>query len=263
MRPRVWAAIFRLGLAEAVAYRAALFVWILTSCFPLIALALWSGLAAEAPIGDYTQDDFVGYFVGAFLIRQLTSCWVVWDLERQIKTGDLSTMMMRPVHPLVHHLIANLAALPVRIVLALPLGLAVLLVVGSGGLGMDLYAVALLVPALVGGWLINFTSQVIIGCLAFWITSSSALYEFWLGFFIVLSGYVVPVSLMPEAVAAVLDLLPFHASLGFIVELALGKLATADALFFLLVQWCWVAVFGSLAYLCWRRGLRVYGAVGA
>lgn len=263
MKPRKWLAIFRLGLAEAVAYRTALFVWILTSCFPLIALALWAGMAAESPVGDYTQADFVGYFVAAFLVRQLTSSWVVWDLDRQIRTGDLSTLMLRPVHPLVHHLVANVAALPVRLLLALPLGLVVLFVVGTGTLDTNPATWAMIVPALIGGWLINFTSQVIIGCLAFWVTSASGLYDFWLGFFVVLSGYVVPISLMPAGVVAVVDLLPFHASLGFIVELTLGKLAAGEAWWGLCVQWAWVLLLGLLARLCWQRGLRVYGAVGA
>ncbi len=263
MKPRKWLAIFRLGLAEAIAYRTALFVWILASCFPLVALALWAGMAAKSPVGDYTQADFVGYFVTAFLVRQLTSSWVVWDLDRQIRTGELSTLMLRPVHPLVHHLVANIAALPVRLLLALPLGLAVLLFVGAGTLDTSLVTLTMIVPALVGGWLIVFISQVIIGCLAFWVTSATGIYDFWLGFFVVLSGYVVPISLMPEGVVAVVDLLPFHASFGFIVELATGKLATGEAWRGLGVQWVWVGLHALMARLCWRRGLRVYGAVGA
>ena len=91
-------ALWRLGLAEAVAYRAAMLVWILTTTFPLVSLALWHSLAASGPIGDYGRGDFVAYFVAAFLIRQLTASWVVWDLSAQIASGDLSTLLMRPVH---------------------------------------------------------------------------------------------------------------------------------------------------------------------
>lgn len=263
-RPRfsVLRAIFRLGIAEAIAYRTALFIWILTSCFPLIALAMWSGIAGESSVGAYTQKDFVGYFVAAFLVRQLTSCWVVWDLERQIASGDLSTLLLRPVHPLLHHLVTNLAALPVRLVLAVPLGFGVLWMAGGASIEANTYSWLLVVPALIGAWLINFSAQVIIGCLAFWWTRTSALFEVWLGLFVVLSGYVVPIRLMPEAVVAVLDLLPFHASLGFIVELLLGELSLDAALLGLALQWGWVVVLGLLARLAWRRGLRVYGAVG-
>jgi len=224
---------------------------------------MWSGIAGESTVGDYTQTDFVGYFVAAFLVRQLTSSWVVWDLERQITSGDLSTFLLRPVHPLVHHLMTNLAALPVRLVLAIPLGLGVLWMAGGASVEANTFGWLLIVPALIGAWLINFSAQVIIGCLAFWWTSTSALFEVWLGLFVVLSGYVVPIRLMPEAVVAVLDLLPFHASLGFIVELFLGELSHEAALVGLALQWGWVLTFGLLARLAWRRGLRVYGAVGA
>jgi ABC-2 type transport system permease protein len=87
------------------------------------------------PIGDYGRADFVAYFVAAFLIRQLTASWVVWDLSAQIASGDLSTLLMRPVHPLLHHVMQNLAALPVRMVLAVPLGVVVLVL--AGGVSLD------------------------------------------------------------------------------------------------------------------------------
>ena len=260
---RALAALWRLGFAEASAYRVALFVWILTSTFPLISLALWAGIARDAPVGDFTQRDFVAYFVGAFLIRQLTSSWVVWDLERQIATGELSALLLRPIHPLLHHLMTNLAALPLRVALAAPLAIAVL--VAAGGLQIAPSSLELLVLplALVGAWLINFSVQLIIGSLAFWITSSSALYELWMTCYVVLSGYAVPTSLLPAGMTTAVRYLPFHAALGFPVELLIGRLSPAELLTGFAVQCCWVVALALAAGWTWRRGARVYGAVGA
>lgn len=259
---RVLAALWRLSLAEAVAYRVSMLMWILTTTFPLVSLALWSGLAAAGPIGDFARADFVAYFVAAFLIRQFTASWVVWELESQIRTGDLSTLMMRPVHPLLHHAMQNLAALPVRVALALPIGIAVLVFAGGlpapGGGGL-----AALAPALVLAWLINLGVHVCIGCLAFWLTASTSLFEVWLGLYLVLSGAAVPTSLYPEWLAAVVRALPFHATLGFPAELMIGRLDGGEIARGLGLQALWVAIFGALGALLWRRGLRAYGAVGA
>ncbi|HFE46070.1 MAG TPA: ABC transporter permease [Nannocystis exedens] len=258
------AALWRLGFAEALAYRVSLTVWILTTTFPLVALALWAGIArASGPVGDYGEAEFVAYFVAAFIVRQMTASWVVWDLERQIRLGELSVLLLRPVSPILHHMMQNLAALPVRLVLALPLAWFVLVVAGGLEISGDTQLLILLLPALFGAWILNFAIQIAVASLAFWWQRSATLFELWTCFFVVLSGYALPTSLLPGGLAGAVRLLPFHALLGFPVELLLGRLDVAQALHFLALQWLWVAFSVGLATLSWRRGIRVYGAFGA
>lgn len=266
-RRQVVGALWRLGVAETVAYRGSMAVWILTTTFPLVSLALWYALAESGPIGTYDRAGFVAYFVGAFLVRQATASWVVWDLDRQIRLGHLAPLLMRPVHPLLHHAIVNLAALPIRLLLALPLSVAVL--VAAGGLDLEgatesagMPGWSLVPLAIAGGWAIAFVGQVVVGSLSFWLTHATALYEIWIGFYIILSGYAVPTSLFPDGLAEVARVLPFHASLGFPVELLLGQLTGAQILRGFGLQAFWVGALGGLAAWTWRRGLRVYGAEG-
>ncbi len=259
---RVTAAMWRLGASEALAYRAAMLVWILTTTFPLVSLALWHSLAGGGAIGGYGRAEFTAYFLAAFVIRQMTASWVVWDLAAQIASGDLSTLLMRPVHPLLHHLMSNLAALPVRMMLAVPLGLVVLIF--GGDVEADAGLHLLLAPAAVlMAWLLNVSVQIAVACLAFWVTSSASLFELWLGLYMVLSGYAVPTGVFPAGLAAVVRYLPFHAALGFPVELAIGRLSGPEIAAGFALQLLWLAVFGALALWLWRRALRVYGAGGA
>ncbi|MEZ4451695.1 MAG: ABC-2 family transporter protein [Nannocystaceae bacterium] len=58
-------------------------------------------------------------------------------------------------------------------------------------------------------------------------------------------------------------ILPFHAILGFPVELMVGRLDHAEALTSLGIQWAWVATAWRLLAIVWRRGVRAYGAFGA
>ncbi len=256
-------ALWRLGIAEATAYRASLFVWVLATTFPLISLVLWRALAEDGPIGGYDQGDFDSYFVIAFLVRQLSASWVVWDLDRQIRTGELNTLLLRPVSPIAHHAVLNLSALPLRTLLAAPIGLAVLAATGGITLSPDPLAWAALCLALVLAWALNFLTQLVIACLAFWLTRTSALYDLWLGAYLVLAGYAVPTELFPAGLSAFARALPFHAALGFPVELAIGRLSGAEILSGLGLQVLWVSVLGGGAWVLWRRGLRAYGAYGA
>ena len=66
-----------------------------------------------------------------------------------------------------------------------------------------------------------------------------------------------------DRLAEVARVLPFHALLGFPVELLVGRLSLVEALHGVALQLGWLAVFGALAAVLWRRGLRAYGAFGA
>ncbi len=46
----------RVGFAEAVAYRAEMFVWILSTTMPLIMMALWTAVARDAPVSWRTTN---------------------------------------------------------------------------------------------------------------------------------------------------------------------------------------------------------------
>lgn len=256
-------ALWKLGVAEATAYRASLLVWVLATTFPLISLLLWRTVAEGGPIGDYDQAGFESYFVATFLIRQLSASWVVWDLDRQIRTGELNALLLRPVSPLAHHAMLNLSALPLRTMLAAPIGLVVLFAVGGVAVAEDPLAWLLLIPAIALAWALNFVTQVIIGCFAFWWTEATELYELWYGAYLVLAGYAVPTSLFPGALATVARASPFHAALGFPVELAIGRLDLHAALMGLGLQIAWLIGLSMVAVLAWKRGLRAYGAFGA
>ncbi|PRQ07466.1 ABC transporter permease [Enhygromyxa salina] len=256
-------ALWRLGVAEAAAYRTSLLIWVLATTMPLISLVLWRALAASGPIGDYDQDGFDSYFIAAFVVRQLSVSWVVWDLDSQIRTGALSALLLRPVHPVAHHVMFNLAALPLRTALAAPVAIVVLLATGGISITANPIALALAIPAVVFAWCLNFLTQLAIGCLAFWLTKAAALYDVWIGAYVVLAGYLVPTSLFPHGLAEVARVLPFHAALGFPVELLIGRLSTAQALEGIGLQLAWLVAVGAIAALAWRRGLRAYGAFGA
>jgi ABC-2 type transport system permease protein len=262
---RLWAvtaASWRHGLAEAVAYRASTFVWILTTAFPLISLALWRALARDGAIGGFDGDDFAVYFVAVFLVRQLTSSWIVWDLDSAIRRGELSALLLRPASPLHFLALLNLAHLPVRLAIAAPLGFAVLLALGLPQPDLGVPGLLAWPLAIMLAWAINFAGQVAVGSLAFWITSAAPLWELWIGLQIALSGVSVPIELFPPWLATLARWLPFHAQLGFPTELLVGRVPAADVVGGLLRQLLWATVLGLAAFTTWRRGLRVYGAEG-
>jgi ABC-2 type transport system permease protein len=257
---RAYPTLLRIGFAEAVAYRAEMIVWMLTTTMPLVSLALWSSVAAEGPVGPFTQRGFAAYFLATLVVRQLTGSWLVWEMNQEIRTGALSQRLLRPIHPLVAYSASNLAALPLRALFAAPIGIIALVVIErpSGGLGSPLLCAA----SLVGAWGINFCTMAAIGSLAFFLESSTAIFEAWLLAFMFLSGYLMPLDLMPPGLRAVAAVLPFRYTVAFPVEIITGARCGRAALHGLAIQWAYVAVAFVAARLTFRAGVRRFSAFG-
>jgi ABC-2 type transport system permease protein len=257
---RAYPTLLRVGLAEAVAYRAELLVWMLTTTMPLVSLSLWSAVAETAPVGRFTQRGFAAYFLATLVVRQLTGSWLVWEMNQEIKSGALSQRLLKPVHPLLAYSAENLAALPLRALLSAPVALILLFTMErpTGGAAQ----IFLFAASLLGAWLINFFTMALIGSLAFFLESSTAIFDLWLLAFMLLSGYLVPLELFPPALRAVTHALPFRYTVAFPVELVTGMLKGRAALADLAAQWAYVLGTGALSLFAFRAGIRRFSAYG-
>jgi ABC-2 type transport system permease protein len=259
---RAYPTLLRVGFAEAVAYRAEMLVWMLTTTMPLVSLALWSAVAANGPVGRFTQARFAAYFLASLVVRQATGSWLVWEMNQEIRTGTLSRRLLKPVHPLVTYSAENLSALPLRAALALPVTVLALVVTEPGALPRTPVAVAAFCVSLLGAWLINFFTMALVGTLAFFFESSSAVFEIWLVSFMLLSGYLLPLELFPPWLRDASAVLPFRYTLAFSVEILTGMLDGARLAHDLAIQWAYVAGTAAAALLAWRAGLRRFSAYG-
>lgn len=258
---RAWPTLLRVGFAEAVAYRAEFLVWILSTTMPFIMLALMSSVVREAPIEGFDQADITAYYLATFLVRLLTGAWVVWEMTQEIRTGSMALRLLRPIHPFVSYAADNLAALPLRGVLAIPL-VGLILVFASEGITRDPRYLLAAMVSIAGAWLLNFLIMACIGCFAFFAESATSVFEVWLGAWMVLSGYLLPLALFPPWVRAANAWLPFRMMLDLPVSLLLGKLQGVEALQAMATQWAWILGMGTLALLLWRAGIRRYQAFG-
>jgi ABC-2 type transport system permease protein len=258
---RAYPTLLRVGLASAIAYRVEMFVWMLTMTMPLVSLALWSAVSASTPVGRFGQGEFIAYFLATIIVRQLTGSWVVWELIQDIKSGSLASRLLKPIHPLVAYSAENLAALPMRALLALPMT-TIALVAGHAHLPRAPELIVELILSLMGAWFITFFIMVVIGSLSFFIESSTAIFEVWLVSFMLLSGYLLPIELFPAWVKDIAYLLPFRYTLGFPVEILIGMSSPHAITQGLAVQWTYVVASAAGAFVMWRAGMRRYAAFG-
>lgn len=260
---RAFPTMLRIGLAEAVAYRAELFVWMLTTTMPLVMLALWTAVADEGPFQSFSKTDFVAYYLTALVVRTLTSCWLVWEMNQEIRMGTLSLRLLRPTTPFLSWMANHLAAIPLRAALVTPIAVIMLVTTSASRIVHDPVIIALAPLAIFGAWCITFAVSAAIGSLGMLFERSLAVWEVYLAGFAVLSGYLVPQALFPRWVQEIAVWLPFRYQLGFPVEMIIGRLGRGAVLEGLATQWGMVALLALLAAGLWRAGLKRFEAFGA
>src|SRR5262249_17392478 len=116
--------------------------------------------------------------------------------------------------------------------------------------------------AIWGAYLIRTMALSLLGMITFWTTRVSAIYELYFAVELVLSGRLVPMSLMPSWVQQLANFLPFQWTFGFPIESLVGNLTTSQLLWGLGIQLFWIGVGVGLVNLMWRFGIRRFSAVG-
>jgi len=254
--------LLRVGVSEAVAYRAEMFVWVLSTTMPFISMALWTAVARYSPVGRYSGQDFIRYFLAAFVVRQMTGAWAAWQINYEVRQGTLAMRLLRPISPLWSYAAENLGSFPMRLVLVVPVALFSVFTLGAGSVPGTWWGWPFFFLSLFGGWLITFLANVAIGTMSLFMESSTKLMDVWIALFFVCSGYLYPVEIFPPALRGALDWLPFRYQIGLPVELMTNAHGFGEALGLLARQWLWVGVILAVSISLWRRGLKRFAAFG-
>lgn len=249
------------GVAETVAYRAEFLVWILTTTQPLIMMSLFTSVARERSFEGFNSSAFVAYYMATLIVRQLTGNWVAWQMMEEVRMGTMAMRLLRPIHPLFAYIASHLAAIPFRTLVALPLAVGLLATSAASELTRDPLQLALLPVSIGLAWLLTFAILFTIGSLAFFMTQTMAIANLYFGMYSLLSGYLLPLSVMPK-VAAIAAWLPFRYTLDVPVAF-ITRTLSHDVLAGLLArQAIWVVLMMAVSLSVWRAGVRRFESVG-
>ncbi len=244
------------GYRRYAAYPAATLAGVFTNIvFGFLRVYVLLALFAQRDvIGGYDASAAVTY---AWLTQALIMVVFVWgwqDLALRIRTGDIATDLTRPVHPL-------------RAGLAFDFGRAVYHGVFRGV--PPFLAGALFFPLTLPGsaavWLAFAASLALAVVVSFafrWLTNATA---FWLldyrGVMIMsatavtlLSGFLLPIALFPDWLAAIARATPFPAMVQIPVDIFVGRITGLDLVGAVGAQLAW-----ALALLAFARGAFALG----
>jgi ABC-2 type transport system permease protein len=260
----LYAAVGRAGVQTQIQYRGANYLYMVGMVVePVIYLVVWTTVAdaSGGQVGGYTPGSFAAYFIVWTLVRNMNIVFTPYGWEERVKDGQLSGMLLRPVHP-IHYDVAYFAGWKVVVVvLWLPLaGLLALLFRPT--LSPTLAQIATFAVAIWGAYLIRTLVLFLLGMVTLWTTRVAALFELFFAAELLLSGRLVPMDLMPDWVLAISFWLPFRSTFGFPIEALVSDLSHQQLVAGLVTQLVWIVLSGAAAWFVWRRAIRRYTAVG-
>ncbi len=262
--PGLYAVTMRTAVQVQFQYRTANYAYLLGMIAePVVYLVVWTTVARShgGSVGGVSTGAFAAYYIVWTLVRNMNIVFTPYGWEERIRRGELSGMLLRPVHP-IHHDIAFFAGWKfVVIVLWLPIA-AVLGLLFRPTFHISALEVVVFVVAIWGAYLIRTMLLAILGMVTFWTTRVSALYDTYFTAELLLSGRLLPLVLMPAWVGTAAGVLPFKYTFGYPIEVLAGDLSTGELLGGLAVQVGWILASTALMALVWRVAVRRYSAVG-
>lgn len=261
----IYKGFFKTALAVQFQYRIAMIIWLIGGIVePLMYLVVWRTVAAQqgGAVGSFGLGDFAAYYIAMMLVNHATFTWIMWEYDYRIRSGDFSTLLLKPIHPIHSDIADNLGYKVLTLIVYLP-AVGLLAWFFQPTWHFVGWAVAIALPVLLLAFLMRFFLEWALAMSAFWTTRTGAVNQVYFVSLLFFSGRLAPLEFFPEPVQALAAALPFRWMLAFPVELLLGRLTPQEALTGVAVQLLWVAIGFVLIRVAYRAGIRRYAAFGS
>lgn len=246
------------GFQRYAAYPAATWAGLFTNTvFGFMRVYILLALFAErSDIGGYDRAAVITYAWGTQALIATIYIWGWQEIALRIRSGDIATDLVRPVHPL-------------RAGLAFDLGRAVYhaLFRGLPPLALGAVVYGILTPPDAIGWLaalasaavavvVSYEFRAIYNLFAFWLTDHRGTTLIAIAAANILSGMYVPVRFFPEPLAAVARATPFPSMVQTPIDVFMGRLIGGDLILALATQVGWAIALALAARAVFALGTR-------
>jgi len=252
--------VIRVGILDCMQFRLSLFVTTIGNLlYLLLVYYLWRAIFASsntATINGMSFEDTMIYLVFAAALFNFMEMWIVWNMGRDIQTGQIVVDLLKPVGYRTLKFFDNLGETIVKFVTTLvPTGIVVFIVSkGAIKLGVNiLYFVISAAFSLIINYYINF----MVGTICMYTESIWGVNIMKVVVVNLLSGATVPLAFFPEGLRRVVMFLPFHTICNSPIELLLhSEYNGMKCLSILGVQLFWLLALNIISAVFYDHSLK-------
>ena len=256
--------LFKINWQNSLQYRFPLVVYIFGySLYIIVLLYLWSSIYRDGQrMGTYTLPELTTYYILQLIINSVIFSYVSWDIIDNIKDGDFSSFLTRPVDYYFYWFTINISG---KILEALFVTVAAcsISIIFQGYLKLPEHFLTFLyfLISVFLGIVLAFEMDFCIGLITFWLTQVRTFKYMLQTMIIFLSGAMLPLDLFPPFFQKILNLLPFKYLVFFPIRIYLNKIDNPLPYFALLLFW--IVLFYGVSRILLIKGIRRYEAVGS
>jgi len=249
----------RLALRTQFLYPAGVFWGVVYSMVRILPqVFVWRALyIGKEQVAGATLDQMLTYVVLSNLVGMLTNAGGAEEIEERMKSGNIGLDLLRPVSVRGLFVARNLGFIGGSLFInGLPQLLLASAIVGGILPPVSWAAFGYFLLTTVLGLCVQISLQLFLGTFSFWFINTYLMSWLLQFSWVVLSGALVPLWLLPGWMAGVARVLPFQAAQYIPLAVYLGKIPLSEVPSALLVQAAWIGGLLGAQTLLWRRGLR-------
>lgn len=266
--------VIKISLAQEFVYKLNFIMWRVRNIIQiLVFFFLWTAvfesqsnnLGAEVPYFGYTQSSIVAYTFLLVLIRSIVMATKSNDVSGYISSGELSNYLIKPINFFKYLLARDVSTKLLNIsfsfveIFFLYVILKPIIFIQTNPYQIVLFIISLFIAGFIYFSIVMLSSSV-----PFWIPEIGWGVQFLIMVIFVefLSGAFFPLDVFPKPLFEFLKLTPFPYLVFIPIQTYLGNLSTFETYKNLLVGLLWSVVLWLLMNKVWKKGLKIYEAVG-
>lgn len=215
-------------------------------------------------IGGYTFTEMIVYII---MIRVLyvfaNSLNIEEKVSKEIKDGDISLFITKPINYLVYNISTKLGDMIIQIIISILVLMTFFIIMIKNMSFVPSVSISVLVfITAIFGLLLNTLIGYVFALMAFWIEQVSIMFVFKKNLLNFISGVWIPISLFPSSMKVVLEYLPFNYLQYFSVTIFQQSISEMQIVKGLVVQVVWLFILLLLSQIIWKRGVAKFTSVG-
>lgn len=244
-------------------YKFNFFVGILSKAVQLfMTVFIWRAIYISneyAMIKGYTFEAMAIYILINNFSSILFSFEYCFRLGQMIRSGKLTTILLRPIHVLGESFSYYLGNKLIYIIIYIVLSI----VMCSQNKGFQIYNLMAYLLLVVINIRMFFMLLSLISTLGFWLIQMWPLRPILTAFYLLLGGVYFPLDLLPEKIYNIISLNPFSLVGHIMTKTIQGFYNTGEILIYCLVSLFWTEVFRFCYSKAMNKGLKLYEGMGS
>lgn len=228
-----------------------------------VSIGVWS-VAYKSPLFKSVESfsTFISYFVITMLMSRVVFSWIFDEISgREIKLGELSISLLKPIPYFPLQLIQELPWRFQQFAMTVPIVLVVYSVFSSQ---VFINPLMLMLAILIGifGYFLSFIINIFFSSFTFWTEDNVGLGALWEITSLLFTGVGIPIFFFPPLLQTISKFLPFQYILYFPVTVAMGRLTSSEIISNFIFLLSWITILGLATKYLWTFGLKKFSGEG-